>query len=166
MIGGVLDDQSNEFFVVLMKPRLARTQVAQHPGDLNCLSAILRSKVLPNGLSGGEGSTGRSSTSHRHLPNLVEKISMDRPSVDSDKMVERYECSRVTARSGIGSTELKGADLRHVRKTIEELRRYIAESEDRADLEEVDTLLDVALEEVRAKIKAKRQAEERSLPPR
>jgi len=55
--------------------------------------------------------------------------------------------------------------MRHVRATIEELRRYIAESEDRADLEEVDTLLSVALEDVRARLRAKRRAEESRLQP-
>jgi hypothetical protein len=42
--------------------------------------------------------------------------------------------------------------MRHVRKTIEELRRYIAQSEARAELEEVDVLLSVAIEELRRKL--------------
>ncbi len=45
--------------------------------------------------------------------------------------------------------------MHHVRKTIEDLRRYIAMSESRAELEEVDTLLAVALEEVRRKLSKK-----------
>lgn len=48
--------------------------------------------------------------------------------------------------------------MKHVRETIEELRHYIAASEDRTDLEEVDTLLAVALEEVRRKLAKKQQA--------
>lgn len=47
--------------------------------------------------------------------------------------------------------------LKHVRQTIEELRRYIAQSEARAELEEVDALFSVALEEVRRKLAAKDQ---------
>lgn len=54
--------------------------------------------------------------------------------------------------------------MKHIRKTIEELRRYIAESDARADLEEVDGLLAVALEEVRRKLAAQ-QAEARSGRP-
>lgn len=50
--------------------------------------------------------------------------------------------------------------MQHVRKTIEDLRRYIAASESRAELEEVDALLAVALEEVRKKLAA-RSARER-----
>jgi hypothetical protein len=42
----------------------------------------------------------------------------------------------------------------HVRHSIEELRRYIAHSEARSELEEVDALLSVALEEVRRKLAA------------
>lgn len=45
--------------------------------------------------------------------------------------------------------------MKHVRATIEELRRYIAQSEMRSELEEVDALLSVALEEVRRKLAAK-----------
>lgn len=47
--------------------------------------------------------------------------------------------------------------MNHIQKTIENLRRYIAESEVRADLEEVDALLSVALEEVRRKLAMKSQ---------
>jgi hypothetical protein len=50
------------------------------------------------------------------------------------------------------------AALQHVRRTIEELRRYISTCDARAELEEVDTLLAVALEEVRRKLEQKRQA--------
>lgn len=46
--------------------------------------------------------------------------------------------------------------MQHVRKTIEHLRRYIATSDSRDALEEVDALLAVALEEVRRKL-AERQ---------
>ncbi len=42
--------------------------------------------------------------------------------------------------------------MQHVRQSIEELRRYIAKSEARAELEEADALLSVALEEVRRKL--------------
>lgn len=42
--------------------------------------------------------------------------------------------------------------MQHVRNTIEQLRRYIASCEAHDELEEVDTLLAVALEEVRRKI--------------
>lgn len=45
--------------------------------------------------------------------------------------------------------------MQHVRSTIEQLRRYIATCEDREELEEVDTLLSVALEQVRRKIRQK-----------
>lgn len=48
--------------------------------------------------------------------------------------------------------------MQHVRRTIEELRRYISTCDARAELEEVDTLLAVALEEVRRKLEQKRQA--------
>ena len=47
--------------------------------------------------------------------------------------------------------------MRHIHKTIEELRRYIARSEARADLEQVDSLLSVALEEVRRKLAAEKR---------
>lgn len=46
--------------------------------------------------------------------------------------------------------------MQHIRRTIEDLRRYIAASQSRSELEEVDTLLAVALEEVRRKLAAKR----------
>ena len=69
-------------------------------------------------------------------------------------------------------TDLKASDLvpkakginnmQHVRSTIEELRRYIATCEAHDDLLEVDTLLAVALEEVRRKIQ---QAENRQRKP-
>lgn len=48
--------------------------------------------------------------------------------------------------------------MQHVRETLEALRRYIAKSEARAELEEVDTLLSVALDEVRRKQAALAQA--------
>ena len=50
--------------------------------------------------------------------------------------------------------------MKHVGQTIEELRRYIARSEARADLEEVDALLSVALEEVRRKLAAQPRRKE------
>jgi hypothetical protein len=49
--------------------------------------------------------------------------------------------------------------MNHVRSTIEELRRYIATCDAHDDLMEVDTLLAVALEEVRRKLTAKQKAE-------
>ncbi len=48
--------------------------------------------------------------------------------------------------------------MKHVRQTLEELRRYIATCEAHDELQEVDILLSVALEEVRRKL---RQREER-----
>lgn len=42
--------------------------------------------------------------------------------------------------------------MQHVRKTIEDLRRYIATSDVREDLEEVDGLLAIALVELRRKL--------------
>jgi hypothetical protein len=42
--------------------------------------------------------------------------------------------------------------MQHIRRSIEDLRRYIASSTARAELEEVDALLAVALEEVRRKL--------------
>jgi hypothetical protein len=42
--------------------------------------------------------------------------------------------------------------MKHIAQVLNELRRYIAGKEDRADLEEIDTLLSVALEEVRRKL--------------
>lgn len=51
--------------------------------------------------------------------------------------------------------------MRHVRKSIEELRRYIASSTARAELEEVDALLAVALEEVRRKLATEAREDQR-----
>lgn len=51
--------------------------------------------------------------------------------------------------------------MQHIRQSIEELRRYIASSEVRADLEEVDALLAVALEEVRRKLAAAARKDQR-----
>lgn len=45
--------------------------------------------------------------------------------------------------------------MNHVRATIEELRKYISHCEAHDDLQEVDTLLAVALEEVRRKLAQK-----------
>lgn len=42
--------------------------------------------------------------------------------------------------------------MQHIRETLVRLRRYIAASESREELEEVDALLAVALEEVRRKL--------------
>jgi hypothetical protein len=42
--------------------------------------------------------------------------------------------------------------VKHVEQELTKLRRYIAASEARADMEEVDTLLAVALEELRRQI--------------
>jgi hypothetical protein len=47
--------------------------------------------------------------------------------------------------------------MKHVRSTIEELRRYIATCQARAELEEVDALLAIALEEVRRKLQSKEE---------
>jgi hypothetical protein len=47
---------------------------------------------------------------------------------------------------------LKGAFVKHVAQVISELRWYIAGSESRAELEETDSLLAVALEDLRRKI--------------
>ena len=55
--------------------------------------------------------------------------------------------------------------MQHVRKSIEDLRRYIAASKVRAELEEVDALLAVALEEVRRKLAASKPARPQSPPP-
>ena len=46
--------------------------------------------------------------------------------------------------------------MKHVAQVIEELRRYIAASAERADLEEVDTLLSVALADLKRKLARKR----------
>jgi hypothetical protein len=42
--------------------------------------------------------------------------------------------------------------MRHIARVLEELRRYIATRSDRADLEEIDTLLGVALAQIRRKL--------------
>jgi len=42
--------------------------------------------------------------------------------------------------------------MKHIAQVLEELRRYIAGKDDRAELEEIDTLLSIALEEVRRKL--------------
>ena len=44
--------------------------------------------------------------------------------------------------------------MQHIRTVIEDLRRYIAASDRRDELEEVDALLAVALEELRRKLGA------------
>lgn len=49
--------------------------------------------------------------------------------------------------------------MKHVDEAIRALRKHIAASEDRESLEEVDSLLAVALEEVRRKLAAKLRAE-------
>jgi hypothetical protein len=54
--------------------------------------------------------------------------------------------------------------MQHVRRTIEELRRYISTCEAHAELEEVDSLLSVALEELRRKLKQK-EARDRQQGP-
>ena len=51
--------------------------------------------------------------------------------------------------------------MKHVRATIEELRRYISTCEAKTELEEVDNLLAIALEEVRRKLAQKQQRERR-----
>jgi hypothetical protein len=45
--------------------------------------------------------------------------------------------------------------MKHVRRTIEDLRRYIATCDAYDELLEVDTLLAVALEDVRRRLAAK-----------
>ncbi|MGB3643490.1 MAG: hypothetical protein WBA15_03340 [Mesorhizobium sp.] len=45
--------------------------------------------------------------------------------------------------------------MKHVRATLEELRRYISTCEAKPELEEVDVLLSMALEEVRRKLASK-----------
>lgn len=45
--------------------------------------------------------------------------------------------------------------MKHVRSTLENLRRYISTCEARPELEEVDVLLSMALEEVRRKLASK-----------
>jgi hypothetical protein len=42
--------------------------------------------------------------------------------------------------------------MQHIAQVLKELRVYIAAKEDRAELEEIDTLLSMALEEVRRKL--------------
>jgi hypothetical protein len=42
--------------------------------------------------------------------------------------------------------------MRHIEQVLRELRHYIAEKEDHSELEEIDTLLSIALEEVRRKL--------------
>lgn len=49
--------------------------------------------------------------------------------------------------------------MKHVEQELTELRRYIATSEARADMEEVDTLLAVALEELRRQIARNHKAD-------
>ena len=51
--------------------------------------------------------------------------------------------------------------MKHVRATIEELRRYISTCEAKLELEEVDNLLAIALEEVRRKLAQKQQKDRR-----
>jgi len=51
--------------------------------------------------------------------------------------------------------------VKHVRATIEELRRYISTCEAKLELEEVDNLLAIALEEVRRKLAQKQQKDRR-----
>jgi hypothetical protein len=55
--------------------------------------------------------------------------------------------------------------MQHVRRTIEQLRRYIATCEAHDDLLEVDTLLAVALEEVRRKIQQSKGRENEAPRP-
>ena len=55
--------------------------------------------------------------------------------------------------------------MKHVRATIEELRRYILHCEDHDSLQEVDTLLDVALQEVRRKLAERERRETGQAPP-
>ena len=51
--------------------------------------------------------------------------------------------------------------MQHIRRSIEDLRRYIASSTARAELEEVDALLAVALEEVRRKLATEARKDQR-----
>jgi hypothetical protein len=46
--------------------------------------------------------------------------------------------------------------MKHIAQVLEELQHYIAGKEDRAELEEIDTLLSLALEEVRRKLAQKK----------
>lgn len=52
--------------------------------------------------------------------------------------------------------------MKHIDEAIRELRLYIAVSEDKNDLEEIDALLAVALVEVRRKLASKLRAERQS----
>lgn len=54
--------------------------------------------------------------------------------------------------------------MKHVEQELIGLRRYIAASDARADMEEVDTLLAVALEELRRQI-IRTTAAHRVVPP-
>lgn len=47
----------------------------------------------------------------------------------------------------------RGVVMRHIHQTIGELRRYIAASDKREELEEIDALLAVALTELRRKLR-------------
>ena len=53
--------------------------------------------------------------------------------------------------------------MQHIDKTIHDLRQYIAASDDKSALEEVDALLAVALLEVRRKLATSRNAERGSI---
>lgn len=53
--------------------------------------------------------------------------------------------------------------MQHVRRTIEDLRRYIAVCDAHDELEEVDALLAVALEEVRRKLQRREERERQGL---
>jgi hypothetical protein len=56
---------------------------------------------------------------------------------------------------------LKGTPVKHVAQVLGELRRYIAASEARKELDETDCLLGVALDDLRRKIARKDQASAR-----
>jgi len=51
---------------------------------------------------------------------------------------------------------VKAPPVEHIAHVLEELRHYIAGKEDRAELEEIDALLSVALAEVRRKLAQKK----------
>ncbi len=53
--------------------------------------------------------------------------------------------------------------MKHVRRTLEQLRRYIAGCDDRDELQEVDALLCVGLEEVRRGIHQKKIREQQKI---
>lgn len=55
----------------------------------------------------------------------------------------------------MGISSLRG-HVRHIEHVLRELRHYIAAKEDHAELEEIDTLLSVAQEEVRRKLAQKK----------